>query len=69
MFAIGIVQLRLPVADHKEPSLEFMKGSIAFINTFRKRGQKVYVHCKGGHGRSAAIVLCWLIYSNPKKGN
>jgi len=24
---------------------------------------KVYVHCKGGHGRAAAVVFCWLLYS------
>lgn len=23
------------------------------------------VHCKAGHGRSAAVALCWLIKRNP----
>lgn len=62
----GIVQLRLPTPDHDEPSVEFMKAGINFIKSFRKKKQKVYIHCKGGHGRSAAIVLCWLLYTNPK---
>ena len=25
----------------------------------------VYVHCKAGHGRSAAVVLAWLLYKEP----
>jgi atypical dual specificity phosphatase len=23
------------------------------------------VHCKAGHGRSAAVALCWLVTQNP----
>jgi atypical dual specificity phosphatase len=25
------------------------------------KGGKVYVHCKAGRGRSATVVLCWLV--------
>jgi atypical dual specificity phosphatase len=24
----------------------------------------VYVHCKAGHGRGAAVAYCWLAYQN-----
>jgi len=26
---------------------------------------RVYVHCRAGHGRSAAVVFCWLLSQNP----
>ena len=26
---------------------------------------QVYVHCKAGHGRSAAVVMAWLLYKEP----
>lgn len=39
-----------------------LQVAVDFINEhkFRKKG-KVYVHCRAGHGRSAAIVYVWLL--------
>lgn len=70
---LGIKQLRLPTIDHLEPSLEAMQEACRFINAHKQRGEKVYVHCKAGHGRAASIALCWMLYSEPalsaEKGN
>jgi len=63
---LGIKQLRLPAIDHFEASLVQMQEAIKFINLFKQRGERVYVHCKAGHGRAASIALCWLIYQNPE---
>lgn len=62
---LGITQLRLPTVDHFEPSVESMKDAVEFIDSFAKKGEKVMVHCKAGHGRGASIALCWSMYSNP----
>lgn len=56
-----IQQLRLPTVDHTEPSLAALEAAVAFIKTQKQRGVRVYVHCKGGTGRSAAVALCWLV--------
>ena len=32
-----------------------------FIDKHVEAGGKVYVHCKAGRGRSATVVLCWLM--------
>jgi atypical dual specificity phosphatase len=32
----------------------------------QKRGERAFVHCKAGHGRSAAVALCWLMTQHPK---
>ncbi|KAG7382163.1 Phosphatidylglycerophosphatase and protein-tyrosine phosphatase 1 [Phytophthora boehmeriae] len=56
-----IQQLRLPTVDHSEPSLAALEAAVAFIRTQKERGVRVYVHCKGGTGRSAAVALCWLV--------
>jgi hypothetical protein len=37
---------------------------VAFILGHEKAGERVYVHCKAGHGRSAAVVFAWLLYKN-----
>eukprot|EP00397_Hematodinium_sp_SG-2012_P044025 GEMP01049071.1.p1 GENE.GEMP01049071.1~~GEMP01049071.1.p1 ORF type:complete len:220 (+),score=36.14 GEMP01049071.1:121-780(+) len=59
-----INQLRLPVDDHIEPSVEVMRKGIEFIE---QTSGCAYVHCKAGHGRGAAMALAWLTYKNPER--
>jgi len=53
--ALGMEELWLPTVDHFEPSLASLKAGVAFISRFKERNRQVYVHCKAGHGRSAAV--------------
>ena len=62
---LGIKQLRLPTVDHFEPTLIQLREAVKFINVFKNKGERVYVHCKAGHGRGATVVLAWMIYANP----
>ena len=64
---LGIKQLHLPTVDHTEPSVECLKDAVEFIKEHKKRGEKVYVHCKAGHGRAASVALSWLISENADK--
>jgi atypical dual specificity phosphatase len=64
---LGIKQLRLPTVDHFEPSVENLKAAVRFIDGYKKKGEKCYVHCKAGHGRAAAVALCWLMYQQPDR--
>jgi len=61
--ALSMEQLYLPTLDHYEPSVHDMTMAVDFINKYVHEGSGVYVHCKGGHGRSAAVVFCWLVQS------
>jgi len=64
-------ELYLPTTDHFEPSVEDLIKAVTFIRKIQKRGSstsksqgknhKVYVHCRAGHGRSAAVVYAWLL--------
>jgi atypical dual specificity phosphatase len=58
-----IRQLRIPLVDYTSPSLMQVDECVAFIDRYASRGDVVYVHCKAGRGRSATVVLCWLIAS------
>jgi len=59
---LGMRELRLPTTDHFEPSVEDMKTAVEFIKEYQDNDLgKVYVHCRAGHGRSAAIVYAWLL--------
>jgi Dual specificity phosphatase, catalytic domain len=59
--AAGIEQVRLPTIDYTSPSLTTVRQGVSFIEKCVARGDLVYVHCKAGRGRSATIVLCWLL--------
>jgi len=57
----NIEQLHLPTVDFVPPTDEFVRRGVDFIEAHRAKGGKVYVHCKAGRGRSATIVLCYLV--------
>ena len=57
----GLTQLHLPTIDFTAPNYEDVVRGVAFIREHAERGEKVYVHCKAGRGRSATLVLCWLM--------
>lgn len=38
-----------------------MEAAVAFIQEKQQSGVRVYVHCKSGNGRGAAIAFCWLL--------
>jgi atypical dual specificity phosphatase len=63
---MGMKQLHIPIVDHVEPTFEELKSAIRFIDEYSLSEDttiaQVYCHCKGGHGRSAAIAICWLMY-------
>lgn len=52
--------LNLQVLDLTAPTLEQLRAAADFISTHRERGA-VYVHCKIGYSRSAAVVGSWLL--------
>jgi atypical dual specificity phosphatase len=60
---LNITQLRLPTIDHTEPSVEDLRTAVAFIEEKVASGVRVYVHCKSGNGRSAAVVFAWLLHA------
>ncbi len=61
---LGIEQLYLPCVDHCEPSPESLQEAVTFIRRFHDKGEKVYVHCKAGHGRGASVALAWMMVQN-----
>lgn len=56
-----IDQLYLPVIDHQEPTLDQLQEAVLYIQEQRAMNHSVYIHCKGGHGRSAAVAFCYLL--------
>eukprot|EP01101_Sappina_pedata_P004775 TRINITY_DN2068_c0_g1_i1.p1 TRINITY_DN2068_c0_g1~~TRINITY_DN2068_c0_g1_i1.p1 ORF type:complete len:228 (-),score=84.82 TRINITY_DN2068_c0_g1_i1:101-784(-) len=59
----GMTELNLPTVDHEEPTVEALTQAVEFIDQFVKRNEGVYIHCRAGRGRSAAVAFCWLLKS------
>lgn len=59
---LDIEQLRIPTIDFTEPTVDAIKEAIEFIDRYLLASSSVYVHCKSGRGRSATVVLCWLMH-------
>jgi atypical dual specificity phosphatase len=43
------------------PPQEILLDGVEFINRTISKGGVVYVHCKAGRSRSAALVACYLM--------
>lgn len=37
-----------------------------YIHCEQKKGERCFVHCKAGHGRSAAVALSWYVFNSYK---
>lgn len=55
--------IKYPIKDRKIPNnRETFTVLVKQVTEFIQNGQKVYIHCKGGHGRSGILVACVLCY-------
>ncbi|CAF3961179.1 unnamed protein product [Adineta steineri] len=57
----NIEQLHLPTVDSTAPSLKTIQKGVKFMKEASDNNKKIFVHCKGGMGRSATIVFCHLV--------
>lgn len=57
----GISQLILDSPDFYPPSFENLDAGAAFLNQHLSEGHKCYCHCKSGKGRSASVVMAYLM--------
>lgn len=61
---LGVTHLIIPSVDFKPLPLETLEQGVAFLEENIENGVSCYVHCKAGKGRSAAMVVAYLL----KKG-
>ena len=52
---------RIGLQDFAPPSEVDMRRVLATIDELLERGAPVYVHCRGGRGRTGCVVACYLI--------
>jgi protein tyrosine phosphatase (PTP) superfamily phosphohydrolase (DUF442 family) len=60
--ARGVQRLHLPVADTRGPSPEQFDAACEFLKQAEQRpGARVYVHCRGGWERTAAVLIAYYV--------
>jgi protein-tyrosine phosphatase len=53
--------VRLAIPDKSVPTRRRMRGILDVIDADLDEGESVYLHCRGGAGRTGTVVGCFLI--------
>lgn len=54
--------IHFPIKDNNVPQeWDQFSGFICYVSQLVLQGKKIFIHCKGGHGRSCLVVAC-IIY-------
>ena len=51
----------VPTVDFNAPSLSDIRTAVEWMKDHTAAGHRVFVHCNAGRGRSAVIVICYLM--------
>lgn len=62
----GIDVKRIPAVDFSPLQPEQITEGLSYIRTAIDKGSPIYVHCKAGRGRSAALVIAYLMEKTKK---
>jgi protein-tyrosine phosphatase len=54
--------LWLPTVDHEAPTVTKLSIGVHMIQELVDAKEKVYVHCKNGHGRGPSLVIAYFIF-------
>jgi protein-tyrosine phosphatase len=60
-YGLPIHYQRARIQDKGLPSHEQMAGLLDALDAALASGQKIYLHCWGGIGRTGTVVGCWLV--------
>jgi atypical dual specificity phosphatase len=58
---LEIEQFHMPTVDFTHPRYDDVAQALEFMDRKIAEGRKIYVHCKAGRGRSATVVIAYLI--------
>lgn len=62
-----IAYLNVPIFDHGTPHIEQLHRAVLWVNQRRRQRRRVVIHCALGRGRSATILLAYLLFVETDK--
>lgn len=57
----AITHVAMPIRDQDVPTPDAMRATLHTIDAALAREQCVYVHCRGGIGRTGTVIGCYLV--------
>jgi Cyclin-dependent kinase inhibitor 3 (CDKN3) len=57
----GVEHRRAPIHDSGTPSVGEMEAILGVLDELLAGGRTVYLHCRGGIGRTGAVLGCYLV--------
>lgn len=51
----------IPVKNHMPPAPDQLEFGVSVLEKLVSMREKVYVHCKNGHGRAPTLVMAYLV--------
>jgi hypothetical protein len=57
----GVEHRRTPIRDFGTPSVDEMESILAVLDGLLAAGRTVYLHCRGGVGRTGTVLGCYLV--------
>ena len=57
------VRLHFPTMDYTSPDFSALQEIHSKIDEAEKLGEKIYVHCKGGHDRTGVVVATYFVHA------
>ena len=58
------VRLPFPTVDYTSPDFSTLQEIHEKIDEAKKLGEKIYVHCKGGHDRTGVVVATYFVHAS-----
>jgi protein tyrosine phosphatase (PTP) superfamily phosphohydrolase (DUF442 family) len=58
---LRITFAQFPITDMNVPPPQLMNTILDTMDESLEQGKPVYVHCRGGHGRTGTVIGCWLV--------
>lgn len=55
-----VLYMRFAIVDYSIPEPEEMQQIVNTINSLLEAGRRIYLHCRGGIGRTGTVIGCWL---------
>jgi hypothetical protein len=59
-YACSCERRRMPIRDFSVPTREELGAVLDAIDAALAEGRTVFVHCRGGIGRTGTVIGCWL---------
>jgi atypical dual specificity phosphatase len=60
---VAVETIGFPIKDNRVPKIKKLQKVLGQIAAHVQNGRKVYIHCRGGIGRTGVVACSWLLWT------